>query len=35
VGSLLTYKESKVTTGATSGATSAIEITTDYDVSVM
>lgn len=35
VGSLLTYKESTVTSGATSGATSAIEITTDYDVSVM
>jgi len=35
VGSLLTYKEPATTSGATSGATSAVEITTDYDVSVM
>ena len=35
VGSLLTYKEPTTTSGATSGATSAVEITTDYDVSVM
>ena len=35
VGSLLTYKEPATTSGATSGATSAVVETTDIDVSVM